>query len=311
MASRARQARWLITAAVTLPVFGACDRRSPTSPTGPTEPASITTPVVAEQPSNGPVAFVSDRDGAKAIYMANADGSGVTRLTSGEQPAWAPGGRKLAFQRAGNIYVIGTDGSGEARVTEGFFPSWSPDGITLALSTTNGSIDLVNANGSATRRLINPAIWNSENAEYGAYWPSWSPDGRRIAFIRTSYDDGWALYIVDVDGKTAPRLLARRTSESTSWSADGSRIAFGGGPGVVRVVNADGSSSMNGAYGFDADWTPTGSLIVNQFTGPGDASNPVGSRMRIFLSTSARALIPEAIAPARPDYWDQQAAWAR
>jgi Tol biopolymer transport system component len=309
MANRANQAAWLITAVVTLSVFGACDEKQPASLTTPT----ITTPATSmgSQPSNGPIAFVSDRDGANAIYLANSDGSGATRLTPGERPAWAPDGRRLAFQRAGSIYIIGTDGSGETRVTAGVSPSWSPDGITLVFSTPNGMIDLVNADGSGPRRVIDPAFWNNATAEYGAYWPSWSPDGRSIAFIRTSYDDTWALYVVDVDGKTAPRLLAKDTSESTSWSADGSRIAFGGRPGIVRIVSADGAQSTDGAYGFNANWTPTGSLIFNQFTGPGNSSNGLGSRMRIFLSTSHGVVIPEAIAPVRPDYWDQQAAWAR
>jgi Tol biopolymer transport system component len=310
---------WLVIAAVTLPVFSACDKKLPVSPSSPARLASITTLATANTtadppghpPSNGPIAFVSDRDGAKAIYLANADGSGVTRLTSGDSPAWAPGGRRLSFQRGDSIYVVGADGSGEARVTAGSHPSWSPDGIMLAFTDTTGGIDLVNADGANPRRVFNPAVWNNASANYGASWPSWSPDGRSIAFVRTSFDDVWAVYVVDVDGTTDPRRLAQADAEGTSWSADGSRIAFEAPAGVVSIAFADGSGGIRGANGWYADWTPTGGLIFNQFTGAGDASNRLGSRMRIFLSTSSRALIPEAVAPVRPDYWDQHAVWAR
>jgi hypothetical protein len=79
---------WLVIAAVTLPVFSACDKKLPVSPSSPAGLASITTLATAnttadppgQPPSNGPIAFVSDRDGAQAIYLANADGTGVARL---------------------------------------------------------------------------------------------------------------------------------------------------------------------------------------------------------------------------------------
>ena len=315
MPSRLHRSAWLLPVGVMLAAIAACNGKQPTSPAGPTAAGPVTpaAPVI-ERPSRGPIAFISDRDGATAIYLANRDGSGVTRLTSGEQPAWAPGGRQLAFHRAGGIYVISADGSGEARVTAGFNPAWSPDGKRLVFNTPaeDGSIEIVNVDGSGSQRLVDPAIWNTRNGPvYGAYWPSWSPDGRSIAFIRASYDDSWALFVVNVDGAITPRLLVRGTSENTAWSPDGSQIAFGAGPGRVGVADANGSGWTLAASGFNAAWTPTGALILNRFTGPGTAENPVGSRMRIFVSTSLTPLIAEAAAPVRPDYWDQQAIWAR
>lgn len=42
--------------------------------------------------SSGKIAFVSDRDGNKEIYVMNADGSGLTQLTQtgGSNPSWLP-----------------------------------------------------------------------------------------------------------------------------------------------------------------------------------------------------------------------------
>ena len=304
---------WTIAAALVLPVFGACGNKplppptSPTSTVAPVTPATPVTPVPHQQPSTGPIAFVSNRDGANAIYLANADGSGVTRLTSGEEPAWAPGGRRLAFERGNSTYVIGTDGSGEARVAAGGSPSWAPDGSALALSTTNG-IYLVNVDGSGARSVIDPAVvWPDPTGQLGPYfagWPSWSPDGRRIALVRGSMYDIWALYVLDIDGGTAPRSVAQNVAEKTAWSPDGSRIAFTGWPGIVRVVYADASpDAMDGVFGAWADWTPTGSLIFTR------GSAPTGER--IFLSTSDTALIPDAVKPALVIYADRDAVWAR
>jgi hypothetical protein len=66
--------------------------------------------------------LVSDRDGTKQIYVANADGTGVTRLTNGEKPALSRDGRRIAFHRQAfpsaswygvEVYVMNSDGTGE------------------------------------------------------------------------------------------------------------------------------------------------------------------------------------------------------
>ena len=303
----------------------ACDedrRLVPTNPSG-TAGAPIDvpappppSPVPPARGSTGRIAFVSDRDGADAIYLANPDGSGVIRLTVGHEPAWAPGGRQLTFQRNGSIYTINLDGSRESRVTGGGHPEWSPDGLKLVY-TMDGSIRTINTDGSGGRRVFDATSWNTAYAEYRAGWPSWSPDGRTIAFVRTAgWDDAWALFIVDADGTTQPRLLVEGTAENTSWSPDGSRIAYAaGGPHqftAVRTVLANGGAPMFVGEGFWPDWTPTGQLIFEAFALDGRPSmGCCGKGSRIFTSSSDRPLIPEANAPARADYSDRQPVWSR
>jgi TolB protein len=47
----------------------------------------------AWSPAGRKIAFISNRDGSRQIYVMNADGSGQTRLTSDEalyrDPAWS------------------------------------------------------------------------------------------------------------------------------------------------------------------------------------------------------------------------------
>ncbi len=88
--------------------------------------------------ANGKIAFASDRDGDYEIYVMNADGTGVTRLTNspGEDggTAWSPDGTKIAFasDRDGNYetYVMNADGTGVTQLTthpgvDGI-PDWQP-----------------------------------------------------------------------------------------------------------------------------------------------------------------------------------------
>jgi len=87
------------------------------------------------QALTGKIAFESDRAGNyDDIYLMNADGSGVTRLTHNlawdGSPAWSPDGSKIAFEsyRTGNgdIYAVNTDGTAITRLTRNVAPDGQP-----------------------------------------------------------------------------------------------------------------------------------------------------------------------------------------
>ena len=78
-------------------------------------------------PDGKQVAFDSDRDGERGVYVADADGRGV-RKVSGDGyaavPTWAPDGRRLAFLRAEplrprvwNLWLLDRDTGQQTRVT--------------------------------------------------------------------------------------------------------------------------------------------------------------------------------------------------
>jgi TolB protein len=92
----------------------------------------------AWSPDGTRIAFVSDRYGDYEIFLFNADGSGISQLTSNNgissQPAWSPKGDRIAFtsNRSGDseIWIMNADGSNPQQVTfsEGYdgAPIWSP-----------------------------------------------------------------------------------------------------------------------------------------------------------------------------------------
>ena len=227
----------------------------------------------AVEPTLGPgrIAFVSDRDGDKEIYVMNADGSGMMQVTDNEfvdhSPAWSPDGGRIAFvsdrendAEMYDIYVMNADGSGVEQLTDGcsnYRPAWSPDGDRIAF-TSRGYIYVMNADGSGVELLIGT--------------PSES-----CAYVFVSERDGEAAYYIrNADGSVEPYELDWDSWHRNSvygapkWSPDGSRIALRsvrGGQFGVYVMNADGSgleelSWSDVTFVRGVGWSPDGDRVA-------------------------------------------------
>ena len=225
------------------------------------------------------IAFSSNRDGDWDIYVMNADGSGVTRLTdhpgSNLSPDWSPDGGQIAFtsDRDGDwdIYVMNADGSGVTQLTDNADddrnPDWSPDGRRIAFSSgpPDGNLDIyvMNADGSGVTRLTDhPGLHQ---------FPDWSPDGGHIAFTSVRQDDeDWNIYVMNADGSGVMRLTNHpELDRNPAWSPDGRRIAFTSdrdGDWDIYVMNADGSGLTRLTDNAELDrwpaWSPDGRRIA-------------------------------------------------
>jgi Tol biopolymer transport system component len=235
----------------------------------------------AWSPDGTKIAFFSDRDGPGQpyigpfqVYVMNADGSGVTRLThdsaSDVEATWSPHGSKIAFvsgtAQGAQIRVMNADGSGVVALTSASQddgePAWSPDGSKIAFS--NGQLQVMKADGTGATYLTSG--WN----------PQWSPDGSKIAFHRVNHTNRapcsqtpctLSFHVINADGSGLLRLEQNLTyggvssDVGPSWSPDGSRVAFvsaptPGGTLELFVANADGSGLVDLTQNFGAGFYP-------------------------------------------------------
>lgn len=184
-------------------------------------------------PAGSKIAFTSGRDGEPEIYVMNADGTGVQRLTTSP----------------------GTDAT----------PSWSPDGTKIVFSsnrTGDFEIFTMNADGSNQQQLT---------FELGRdTWPKYSPDGTKIAFggLRAT----WAVYTVPATGGPPTKLTPDSLNAADpDWSPDGSRFVFvnnflTGVPSNIFTMKADGSDIVQLTNNpmeneFNPNWSPDGTKI--------------------------------------------------
>jgi Tol biopolymer transport system component len=235
------------------------------------------------------IAFESTRDGPLEIYIMNADGSGVRRLTTtgvagvhgNSSPAWSPGGDRIAYQTTRNpgaffdVHVINVDGTGDVRITsneaEESLPAWSPKGDKIAYNSRRiddaANVHIMNPDGTGDVSL--PAPGNLPGVEDS--WPSWSPDASMIAFHSRRDDPGGEeIYRMNADGTNVVKLTNNGPNLFDifpAWSPDGTRILWNSQRqgatnfGEIFSMSAvDGSSIIritnNVAVDQRCDWQP-------------------------------------------------------
>jgi Tol biopolymer transport system component len=271
------------------------------SPTVSGSPVDSRVPVVVGEPIDtgtlsGRIVLSTEED----IYVANADGTGLARVTRAPgpefDPAWSPDGTHIVYRdsRRGinqddEIYVTNADGTDRRNLTRNpgndWGPDWSPDGKAIVFNSDRDGLPmggfLVRPDGSHLRRIATNAY-----VEY----PAWSPDGKRIAFMGGDLTGEYDIWVVDIDGTNLLQLTDSPGPDGwPAWSPDGTRIAFTSvrddcsysdapdcrstgdiGPHHdVWVVNADGTglARVTPEFGQFLTWSPDGQyLLVSSYS---------------------------------------------
>lgn len=179
----------------------------------------------AWSPDGRQLAFTSNRHGNPELYIMDADGANVRRLTNhpgiDTTPTWSPQGRQIAFtsDRTGSpqIYVVGVDGTGLRRITFESYcdrPTWSPAPYNeIAYSSRTGpghDIKVIDIPTSEVRQLTFGLGTNES--------PSYSPNGRHVAFMSTRGSGSKQIWIIGRDGRGLRRLTSLGNNEMPSWS---------------------------------------------------------------------------------------------
>jgi len=218
------------------------------------------------------IAFVSERDGRRGVFVMQPDGREVRRLTDDElvvlmPSSWSPDGGRILFfplraadRKPGqthippfhmsSAYAMDPDGGKQGVLID--LPlhefHWSPDGRKLvfasayetyepAPSEKAGPVTLYLFDVETRRQTRLTALGNKDLN------PNWSPDGSSIVFSSTR-NGNRDIYAIDATGQNLRRLTTgERADVVPAWSPDGRSIAFvsaGFDGSNLVIMDADG-----------------------------------------------------------------------
>lgn len=173
---------------------------------------------------DGRVAMILSKDGWTDLYVCDADGSGLKRLTKSPQdessPCWSPDGQWICYAAKDHehraLRKISPSGGGSQPISTSGMPSptepdWSPDGKLIAFTAQYRSgfeICVVSPSGGDATELV-------EGED-----PSWAPNSRTVAFARRQ-GGHYVLSLLDVPTKQVKdvaRISGLSSQSQPSWA---------------------------------------------------------------------------------------------
>jgi Tol biopolymer transport system component len=184
-------------------------------------------------PDRTRVAFSSNRATNYDLYVMDADGRNLQRLTSNPgnegEPAWTPDGKRLVYTANSGattqIATISVDGSDNRQLTMGpsrnQSPAVSPDGRTIAFVSTrdgNQEIYTMSPDGSNQRRLTKSPARDSN--------PRFFPTGDLLYVTEGGKSKGSRVMRGGAAGSAGLLFETDQPIASLALSRDGDRVAY-------------------------------------------------------------------------------------
>lgn len=221
-------------------------------------------------PDSKRIAFISDRDGKRQIYLIAPNGGEAVPLTSLEDGvssiAWSPDGRRIAFTAA--------DPQSKARKDRkekyGEFEVVQDEYTFTHLWVIDVASDIKDQKPEPIRL--------TEGSRFSIGGFSWAPDSSRIAFSAAKDPDLGSsdtsdIYTLSVADKAIKKIVDTKGPDgSPVWSPDGTQIAYQTANGrefffyadsYIAVIPAGGGTARILTESFDEspgllDWSPDG-----------------------------------------------------
>jgi serine/threonine protein kinase len=258
----------------------------------------------AASPDGRAIAFSSDRDGRRRVWLKQLIEGDEVSLTEGEDdfPRFSPDGSAILFSRSEggrtSLFRIPSLG-GEARrlVDDVLSGDWSPDGRQVAFvrwpvseGLTSTVVGVAGADDGAGAR----EIARIENLTL--LHPRWSPDGRWIALAETPLQGGGnptSIFVVSADGKEKRSISAPGTVgqlSSVVW-VTGDEVVYSRSESVAGSLTASAARVLRQSIGSQTArmilWTPINSATLD-LVAPGKLVFDGGSPRENLLQISDR-----------------------
>jgi dipeptidyl aminopeptidase/acylaminoacyl peptidase len=222
------------------------------------------------------LAFVSDRDGKRQLYVIAPTGGEAVQLTSLESGinafAWSPDSRHIAFTAAEPESKARKDRKekyGEFEIVKGDY--------------VMAHLWMIDVADESKAKKPEP-VRLTEGTAFSVGGFNWSPDSTRIAFSATKYPDLISsdtsdIYVLAVGDKAVKKIVDTRGPDTNPvWSPDGGQLAFETADAhdfpffensrIATVASAGGTPQVLTAS-FDEDpmliaWSPGGIYFASQ-----------------------------------------------